>query len=332
MIGLGLNIAGNIITAQRGARLIPTLAGSQYGTIDTVITFTGDFEIESKIAMTNGATGTFQIVTGASTTADYQGVSATGVLTAKIDGSTLSSAPVTVTPFDGKIHTWILSRVGSVGTLTIDGVVQFTGAVGATDSVWEMFGANILPTAVNLFQGQILSIKFTDAGTVVANFVFDSGSTTDQPSRGGGNNVSLVNFATTDWNRYTQQRNILHDAGVITEAWIGDTEVPDGITASGRTIIDGTTITWQPSTGYDYIRFTSGLVYLVSGNVTSIPSGNLLWNTGSGTTLMTNSLGAFTHLADIGLAAADIIGSPNGSGEPDIVAENVSVRKLLEVA
>ena len=42
------NLYGGVI----GTRLIPTFAGSQYGTIDTPITFTGDFEVEIEMAST----------------------------------------------------------------------------------------------------------------------------------------------------------------------------------------------------------------------------------------------------------------------------------------
>ena len=443
------------------ARLIPTFAGSQYGTFDTPITFTGDFEVEVETAIPDASLGTpwLSLVDVLNTTRINQRgamlANADGTTIAYVIGGTVLTATMAggVTPYDGKIHKWVVKRVGTIGSIEIDGITQISGTVATAATDFDSIGAD--QSLANLFHGQLLSAKFTDAGTVVANYVFDSGSDLYQFPRGEGlgNELSgdptcdiesywdvvnasvtfdgdgadinyvggvdgmlqrkasgepltigdtvvcevvlssytsgditifagttilgvvsslgvtsfvgvvatdgrlqvnssgfvgtisklsykklpdltclLTNFATTDWNRYTQQRNIAHDAGVIGEAWVGDNEVPDGITANGRTIIAGTTITWQPSTGYPFIRFANDIKYLVEGDVVTLPSGQLEWNTGSTTSLLTNSLGLFKAIVDHGVSAADIYATPNGSGEPDIIADNISVRKLLEVA
>ena len=325
------------------SRLISTFAGSQYGTLDTSITFTGDFEIEAEVAISDGIIGSFQILTGQTTTADYFGVSGVGVLSLKIAETVLSSAPVTVDPFDGKIHTWKATRVGSVGTLTIDGVVQVTGAVGAGNSTWETIGSNILPTATNFLNGQLLSIKYTDQSgspDVITNYVFDSGSITEQFARGSSTlKVTLTNFATTDWTRYTQQKNILHDTGVIGEAWIGDSVIVNGrfdadsdwTKGADWTIAGGVATHSVGATNSLYqSALIIGLSYLLTIDITRMDAAFLRSYIGLGTFSANYTTAGIKKFFGIAATDTNVYIFADAACDADI--DNVSASHILEVA
>jgi len=199
------------------SRVIPTLAGSQYGTLDTAIVAAAGDTIEIEFAITAAGTVHFLCDGDIATNRAYVYFKADDTISwdvPEITALTLdgvaATVNVTATPNDGKVHT-IIATLATGATLSVIGADYNTNQD---------------------YQGQILSIKFTDksgASDVVTNYVFDSGSDTEQYARGSTTDkITLFNFATTDWNRYTLQQNILHDAGVIGEAWVGDNLVVNG--------------------------------------------------------------------------------------------------------
>ena len=215
------------------ARLIPTFAGSQYGTLDTPIALVSGDTVEVEFATTTSGASMFLFSHSASASSvEFDAGNLLQLIggTVTIDGTAVADGASVTSYQDGKIHTLIFTATGS-------GTVGYIGQNGA---------------GVNFFIGQILSIKFTDQSgspDVITNYVFDSGSITEQFARGSSTlKATLINFATTDWSRYTQQRNITHDAGVIGEAWIGDNIVVNGTfdaDLSGWTVtLGGQTVEW----------------------------------------------------------------------------------------
>ena len=325
---------------QGSVRRIPTLASSQYGTIDTPITFTADFEVEVEFATTD--TGLQQLVDGSVATLCRISMNA-GVFTMFVGNgaSWIVLVAGTNTFNDGKIHKVRLNKSGNDYALYVDDLLEasVTTATSVTPEIAKI-GAQF--DNVNLFNGEILSTKFTDqsgAEDVVTNFVFDSGSTTDQPSRGGGNNVSLTNFATTDWNRYTQQRNILHDAGVIAEGWLGDSLVVNGgfdadsdwAKGAGWTISGGTAnIAVGAQSNISQSVYVVGLKYMVKVTLLDYTAGELVIFIGSGR----NFPGFVAN------EAVTVVGQCIGSTtmflqsliNSDFSLDNVSAQRLLEVA
>jgi len=167
-------------------RRIPTFAGSQYGTIDTPITMVSGDEIEIEFANTtsDGASHFLIDLFGGGANRGYLSQSTTDKVTfdashftVTLDGVSVTSG-TTAFPVDGKIHVFKCSIISGTHIDTI--------------------GANDVNGA--LFQGQILSVKFTDAGTVVANYVFDSGSDLYQLPRGEGLGSEKVINGTFDEN------------------------------------------------------------------------------------------------------------------------------------
>ena len=315
------------------ARLIPTFAGSQYGTIDTAITFTGDFEVEAQFSTTADTVAIFGKSTDDASLCFLTGA---GLLQARFANVTGINSTTVVN--DGKIHTALMRRVGTTNTLFIDGVQENTNTQAVVNAVFDLIGTS---SGSLLFNGEILAVKFTDnSGTpVVTNFVFDSGSTTDQPSRGGGNNVTLVNFATTDWFRYTLQRNITHDAGVISEAWVGDNLVVNGgfdadtdwIKGTGWTIGSGVAskaVSAGGSITQDIL--TDGVPYLLIWDVPRIDAGYTIGYIGLGTfsaALTTTGTKRF-----FGKCATDTKVYIFGNLATDVDVDNVSAQHILEVA
>jgi len=326
-------------------RNIPTFAGSQYGTIDTPITFPGNFEVEVEFATTNTANQLF--LGDDHTVSHYFNLISTHV-SIFIANVNYIYAFGGATPQDGKVHVVKYALVGTSLTVYLDGislgsqtVVPYTGAnnfrIGSSNSV----------TIIN-FQGQILSVKFTDAGTVVANYVFDSGSTTEQFARGSTiDKITLINFATTDWNRYTQQRNIVHDAGVIGEAWGGDNVVVNGTfdadtdwgkgagwsIADGKATSDGTTSNLTTTSGFNpalivgiRILGTVKLLDRTAGNIAVSVNGT----GGSDSGILTsNGVHTFIGFGPTTITSNFLITS--GTGYIGSI-DNITIKPLLEVA
>lgn len=167
---------------QGSVRRIPTFAGSQYGTIDMPITFTGDFEIECKFSTTSTDTNMalFADVNAGNT---FLTVSPT-IYQATVRAGT--PTPRAATLNDGKVHTARLVHVSGNAVLFHDGVSLGSIDVGiGVDPQIKFIGRGT--GGANLFKGQILSVKFTDksgAEDVVTNYVFDSGSDLYQLPRG----------------------------------------------------------------------------------------------------------------------------------------------------
>jgi len=380
---------------------------------------------------------------------------------------------------NGKIHNIKLVVIGTTSEIFLDGVSVGTQAIGSTPSTAINFigkGSG----AGNYFEGQILSAKFTDAGTVVANYVFDSGSdlyqlppgeslgahlvtgdnstftdslgdwingdaakgilsldsgtlklenigagvaratlaiptvigksyifnadvsaltassvgiqisnsSSGSPSIGGSglsgsvgdislivtatatttylvlyintttlghtvnfDNVStrqlpdsaclLTNFATTDWNRYTQQRNITHDAGIIGEAWVGDNLITnsgfdadtDWTKGAGWSIGGGEasiTISASTNTIFQGSIVANTSIYLMKMKQIDISVNNFNFYVGSVLLAISTDLG--DHVGVVAAGADGLAGiSCNASGTTGSI-DNVSVQKLLEVA
>jgi hypothetical protein len=202
------------------SRLIPTFDGLNYCTFDQPITFTGDLEIEITFVSTNkdAALQNYFLDYGMlGSTRGWLYETEFNTLNWNIDCYSLVMLDgvvvdrlITNFPLDRKIH-----KLKIIGNSIVN--IDFIGS---------RFNAT------RMFYGQILEVKFTDksgATDVVTDYVFDSGSTTIQKPRGGVNHdCTLVNFSTSSWSRYTLQRNIAYDLGMITEAWVGENIVNNG--------------------------------------------------------------------------------------------------------
>jgi len=476
-------------------RNIPTFSGSQYGTLDTPITFTGDFEVPIEFASTQTSV-TAQGLFGYSvsgTTNYFQAENGAGNVSFKTDDGIVSWVHSN-THRDGKVRTLTAYREGLTIGIKLDGVIKASNTLGAASAVIiDVVGALSVNTVISqFFNGQILSTKFTDAGTVVANYVFDSGSDLYQlprgeslgadfavngdfdtdtdyshdalPGRGigviadgnltvtntlsaggftrtvqsrptiigksytvevdlidtlggGGLSVSnnsqgttplvfdtsisstklkvaftataitsyvvffvntvtdndygvfdnytirqlpdlaclLTNFATTDWNRYTQQRNIAHDAGVIGEAWVGADLVVNGrfdVDTTGWTIYGASAISvvsgqinvdangGANNGAYQSFSSVIGSTYLIGSYADgNIGAAKILIGTGIGNGSISNNTGAGAGLTNTSTTipaattTTTFISLQTGGGASDLaIYDNISVQHLLEVA
>ena len=170
-------------------RLIPTFAGSQYGTIDTPITFTGDFEVDVEFSTTVAANTNIAVFGRSDTTTDFGKLQSTaGELVFQTDDG--NSKVAYTAHLDGKIHKAIYYRVGNVIGIKIDGDIKTFSDLGVASTVTiGLIGALFVAVVDQIFEGQILSVKFTDqsgAQDVITNYVFDSGSDLYQLPRGEG--------------------------------------------------------------------------------------------------------------------------------------------------
>lgn len=162
-------------------RYIRTFNGvNQYGTLNTPVTFTGDFEIEFEA--TTITTGTTVAVSAGGT--KWAGTYATGNVGMFIDAFVNGPPQGGVTPADGKIHLWKVARVGNTSTLYIDEVIQLTSTAAATSLSFDTIG---MLGAAFFWLGAIPSVKFTDNSVspgAITNYVIDNASTTTTYARG----------------------------------------------------------------------------------------------------------------------------------------------------
>jgi hypothetical protein len=329
------------------SRVIANFTGSQYGTLDTAITFTGDFEVEAPVAIPDETASAFQVIAGHTISSNgFMSAMNTGQIRFSIASTVSTFSPVSVTPYDGKIHSWKLTRVGSVGTLFIDGILQSTIAVPTTNSVWDTIGSHIAGS--NIFNGQILSVKFTDQSgseDVVTNYVFDSGSTTVQEPRGGVvNDCVLTNFTSANWSRYTLQRNIAHDAGVVASGWVGaDLVINGGFDAdsdwtkgdgwsigSGVASVDGSQA--AASAIFQSGDIDAGSLYLCKGDVLN-DSMSYRITLGGGTAQPSPFINTSTSYSVVATAGSSNTNMNHFVGSAGVGSiDNVSVQHLLEIS
>jgi len=328
-------------------RNIPTFAGSQYGTIDTPITFTGDFEVEFTFSSSDSAASK-AIAGGSSGRPLLRVMSTSGLLRWQFLDSVSATITVDVPSInwaDGKVHTGKVSRVGDLFTIECEGNTGSATHVGALSQTWDKIGTYSVSS--NPFIGQILSVKFTDksgAQDVITNYVFDSGSTTEQFARGSTSlKATLINFAITDWFRYTQQRNIAHDAGVIGEAWVGDNLLSDATSRmeAGHdwTVLAGWAISGGVATGNGVsvanmdttVVMLNGSIHINQFTIANRTTGGVRPSLGGTNGTFNQVNGTFTEL----IATSDGSGLVRANGlsstfDGDI--DNYSVKHILEVA
>lgn len=343
MLGIGLGITSTTILSAAKTRVIPTLSGTQYGTIDTAVTFTGDFEVEVEFASadTTSTMAFFGDVSGGTT--NYCQVGGTNIVFLTDDGSVGWAHGGAHS--DGKVRVFTLYRSGNTLGIKLDGVIKNTSTLGAASQVdIDLVGClGIATVPSQFFIGQMLSTKFTNITTgVIRDFVFDSGSTTEQYARGSTTDkITLVNFAAGDWSRYTLQRNIAHDAGSVAEAWVGGNVVVNGgfdadtdwtketgwSIGSGIASCDGTQVgnsdLWQD------LSLVGAAIYLHSFDLQAISAGNIRAKVGGNTSGLLSSLGVHKSIIpDLGFTHTGLEADINFVGSVD----NVSVQHLLEIA
>ena len=324
-------------------KYIPTLSGTQYGTFDTVITFTGDFEVEMEYSTTltdatpqglfgydiSGTTHYFQLENGA------------GLCRFKTDDGIVAWTHNNEHR-DGKVHILTAYRSGLTIGIKLDGVIKASLLLATAINVKiNLIGCLAIGTVPSqLFNGQNLSTKFIDNGTVVANYVFDSGSDTEQYARGSTTDkITLINFATSDYSKYTLQSNITHDAGSVPLAWVGGNLVTNGtfdIDANWTKVGDWSLSngTWLHGTAdnietrQENIGVLDGSNYICSYENTTLTAGGTIIKLGGGDSSPVSTEDKITSLLTGG--AVDNVQIVPQSGHLGSV-DNVSAKHLLEV-
>lgn len=485
--GLGGLPSGTIIYDENtlATRNIANFTGTQYGTLDTPITFTGDFEIEIEFSK---STTTTKTLLGDNHSVSYYFDISSSFISVFASGSIHLYSHAGHTPFDGKLHKINYKLVGTNLTVSLDGtaldtktIVPYVGAnnfrIGNSNSITN-----------SLFEGNILSTKFTDnsgaSPAVIANYVFNSGSTFYQLPSGeslgdelvsagqfiaqGGTNVSgvsdyaftmagdgisqnraytnlatvigarysiqitrgsvtgsapvayirdsltgtgnilnsitmasngdyfmsftatttessvlwaqsdvnsvssyssvfvnqlpnytclLTNFTSANWSRYTLQRNVVHDAGSVVEAWVGGNLVVNGgftdwtgddpvnwVVTTPDTVgnsvseVSGQCNISGDGTNVNYIEqtiLTTSNTYLASLDITEVnlPSGSLQQEEPTfGAVRDWNTVGHNSWLFDARQVVFRLRSARTGLPASDTTFDNVSVQHSLEVA
>jgi len=327
-------IPRDILTWDGGAS--PTRA-----VMNSVITFTGDFEIQADVVVPFfGSTGALQMIAGQALANDYFGLSNLNRVVLRVASTTIEIAPITVTPFDGRIHRWVLRRVGSTATLTIDGVAQLSINVGTGNSVWGEIGnasAGTLP-----MEGQILNIQFTDnsvGSALLQEYNIDSNSITTEFAVGkSGADPEFVTFSNvlvTDWMNYlfnvTDARWESPEQS-INGTFNADTDWTKGI---GWSIASNVANSDNSQTGNstldnDGTLSIRGARYLASYTIVNHVVGSMTMFIGNMPTVPQSASGIYTEIVTAQIANLNYRLRAPADYESDI--DNVSVKIILEIA
>ena len=332
ILGVGLGFCGGSWNNRRD--VLTWDGGNTDGDLNTTATFTANFEMQADVVIPDETvTADYMMISGNSgSTNNYFGSRNTGLVVAKIAGTASSEVtPVTIDPFDGKVHRWLLTRVGTTGTLKIDGITQTTWTVPTTNSTWDIVAST---NSTYFFAGEILNIKYTDAGTVVQDYDFAIETTTTINSTVSADTITLTNVVAGDWENFT------YNSGDV--RWEGETlEVDKEFdTACGVNWICGTD--WLIATGVAsktsgtassiYQLGTTPVVgarYLRSVTVSNYVAGAVQIIQGGAASSMYSADGAYsdvTTAATLGL----LIASANATVDGDI--DDLTAVKLLEIA
>ena len=171
---------------------------SQYYTLGSTVTLTGDFEIE--VDMQTLSTATIILLGKSNNTQGYITVLTSGAIRAKPQGgNAIDTAGGLVN--DGKLHKVKVTRVSGLITIIIDGITEATGI-----SIGDMALDRIGTYASGLFfDGIISDVKITDAGTLIHQWNLDEdfGVTSTAVDSVGSNDATVVNVVSGDSENFT---------------------------------------------------------------------------------------------------------------------------------
>lgn len=327
------NLQGSLLFNPLIARRFPrrqilTLTGTQYGTLDTVIVAEAGDKVEIKFATTS--VGVVHHLMDSDTSSDRPFLqftptntinwNSTEITAVTVDGVAATDA-VTAAPNDGKEHTLI--------------------ATLAAGAIFGKIGTSFDNS--NPFLGQLFSCKYTDISTGdVQDYVFDSGSTVEQFARGSDTlKVTFTSVVAGNWARYTLQRNIAHDAGVIPLAWVGENLALNGgfdtdtvwVKGTGVTITDGKAV-WTATLNNNGVNqagiTTVGANYLSQFTVSEYAEGEIRTRFPTQEASITEN-GTFTQLC-IGAVNTDFFLQAQDVTSNTFKLDNASLRHVIEVA
>tara|TARA_R110002096_G_scaffold2926_5_gene14897 strand:+ start:1559 stop:3175 length:1617 start_codon:yes stop_codon:yes gene_type:complete len=256
--GLPFTLDGHIAVTQSTRYFTDfTSSLSQYITLSSPVTLSGDFEIECDFATTTNDGG-FQVIFGNESWTAILGFALIvqhGVVKYRA-GGTAEDLAGTINVSDGELHTVKLTRVGTTHTITVDGVIDISGArtvittANATPAYAGARHNNDGTGSTDHFDGIISNLKITDGTTLVVDMPIDEdGSDNVVVNKAAVVGAELVVNGTFDtdvsgWSNLTATSS--HVSGAI--------EVTHGSPASGS-----------------YQAFTTliGETYKVSGEVVS---------------------------------------------------------------
>lgn len=161
-IGIGIGFEQQAAAIAANTRLFATFDGTDDYIAVPTMTAAGDFEYEAEFSTTT--TTAFDVILSDSVS---------GQIGARLDssffaqtqmGTALTLVTGTTALNDGKLHNVKVSRVGQIGTITVDGVVEGTvnnvSVLG--DQVIDRFGIRLTS---NRFEGVIANVSFTSGFT-----------------------------------------------------------------------------------------------------------------------------------------------------------------------
>ena len=174
-------------------------AGGMHYVMDSAITLSGDFEVEGDHAQTDTA-GTETIFSGTTNGTDELVLQANGTnleFFAYV-GTTLQTAVTVAIPDNTKIYSYRARYSGTTAYLSVNNGAE-------SSQTWALNGSQDIKYvysragASNYLSGSPFALKIRDAGTLVADYDFNTDLTsTTVPNRAGSNDLTATNMTTAD--------------------------------------------------------------------------------------------------------------------------------------
>jgi hypothetical protein len=208
--------AGTDIPSSTIQRNFTTLdpALSQYYTLGSTVTLTGDYKISGKV-VPDGSDILYLFGNNTSFTSRLRITSAGQIEWRESSDSSGNRTSNTNAPI-GKESIIEVERIGANGTIKLNGVETFNGATAVGDCVINTLQATQSSTG----SGIISDVKITDAGTLIHQWNLDEdfGSTSTAIDSVGSNNATAQNIVSSD------SENFTFNGAVSPNTWTNDDE------------------------------------------------------------------------------------------------------------
>ena len=286
-------------------------AGSKHYTFPTV-TLTGDYK-KSYLIYFTGSSMTFS---GSTLNGNNRvNVTTNGVIQWRPEnGTTQVVTPIQAIP-ENVFSLVVVERIGSNGTITVNGVEEFNGAVPTGSCITSTIGSR---SGSSFSTGIIADVQIFDAGDRIRFYkideTWDGPSTVLVDSGADGSNGTAVNITPPDSETFTKAG----DDWLGVELWTFGDAVSNGAEGTFANIIGGAPL-------------TSGFIYQWAATVSGITAGQIRLFVGNTAVIAATSDGDSSGIQEAG--STDLIvrvGNSQCNSGASVI--NTTAKRILEGA
>ncbi len=191
---------------------------NSYYIIDTPITFTGDYKQTADVYYSTAKEPTL-VGNSANSNSSFT-VTPLGAVTWRADTTSTQVGTANGVVPNGKLSTIIVERIGSNGTITVNGVQEFSGAVPTGSSI-----VNAIGRRNTVYSSGIIANVILDNDGTLTSFALDEKTGTSEDSLQGNNTLTYSGIPEANRLSYT----------LIGGSYIGEDTAINGDFSNGST-------------------------------------------------------------------------------------------------